>query len=571
MGLVVGLDYFLPVLLKAWEVGSFRRLVNWHEETVSLTSFGKWFLYPPHRFMSDGLSGDFVVFYSYLSDLWVQILSRVLGWEVMHFQAVFVGPGLAVAFWGVNFWSCRVFGLSRAMSALSALLIQYGSSSKIGYFFDRHAFEDMDARIHLPGGVISIASSQSWGWLLFLPVLAVLYRAYQSERKRDAILLGVVLGVLFQTHLLTFINVAACVVFALVCWGSEGRAWVRVSGAFLILVAIFLVSGGPTNLGIFIAIAAVAVWALFRDRIKWKWYLTVGLSAIVTILPFVCVLILNRHLLDRDAYAIPSGFKFPYVINFFIFFMIAPLSIWLWKIKVAVDRRVWSLLVVTFGVTFLFGFNQYWGWKNHPYRFLIHLIFPLAVLSVISLKTLLAHQRLRFLAMALIGCLLASGVYERLRSGHLMRGVGAYEALPSEDVLFLQNLRKLDLGPRWLALPDFAYPRISASTAAVLNYVSTPAFFPDFRYVLDLRSYAERVKSFCREFPIDFRMIVRDIPNCEMANQLITDDSKTLADYGVRYFIAWKDDLWKVMIPHLERKGWKLVYAQGSGVVYRKD
>jgi len=63
--------------------------------------------------------------------------------------------------------------------------------------------------LHAPFHVISLGTSQSLGWVLLLPSLALSHLAYRDFSRTRALGAGLLLGVLFYSHTLTFVNVAA--------------------------------------------------------------------------------------------------------------------------------------------------------------------------------------------------------------------------------------------------------------------------------------------------------------------------------------------------------------------------
>ncbi len=59
-----------------------RRGLDWpiwldHPEGTSLTTYGKWWVLPPHHYLSDGSSGDFPVYIYYLSDSLINLIAEL--------------------------------------------------------------------------------------------------------------------------------------------------------------------------------------------------------------------------------------------------------------------------------------------------------------------------------------------------------------------------------------------------------------------------------------------------------------------------------------------------------------
>ncbi|PYQ21076.1 MAG: hypothetical protein DMF79_08940, partial [Acidobacteria bacterium] len=105
-GLAIGLLYASPFLGDAirhglsWPV----RLAG---EGPSLTTYGRWWVLPPHRYLADGFAGDFPTFYNYLSDALLNAVAVPFGWAPMTVQAVLYGPLLGALFFWLNHATVR--------------------------------------------------------------------------------------------------------------------------------------------------------------------------------------------------------------------------------------------------------------------------------------------------------------------------------------------------------------------------------------------------------------------------------------------------------------------------------
>jgi hypothetical protein len=164
------------------------------------------------------------------------------------------------------------------------------------------------------------------------------------------------------------------------------------------------------------------------------------------------------------------------------------------------NRPVLVWLAACLGVTLFLGFNHAWGWDNHPYRFIIHLLFPLAIGTAIAVHTLP-----RRLAAALGVWLIGLAVFNVT---NFARGQRVYVNINPgtlAEAKFLTGVRAATEGF------DGSYDRILngageddaslAGSALMLNYSKIPGFVPDYRYIVDHEQYLNRLATFCSLIP----------------------------------------------------------------------
>ena len=205
--LLVALLYVSPVLQDAVRLGLDWPIRLHHLEGTSLTNLGKWWVMPPHRYLSDGLNDEFRVYCYYLSDALINLIAELGHWPAMTVQAVIYGPLLGFAFLLLNYLSIAVVVRDRRVALWAALLISLGGNSIILDRPDPVSGFPLNFILHVPFHTLSLGTAQSLGWVFFLPCLSLTHLAYRTGRTRWAIANGVALGLLLQTHTLTFFNV----------------------------------------------------------------------------------------------------------------------------------------------------------------------------------------------------------------------------------------------------------------------------------------------------------------------------------------------------------------------------
>ena len=206
---LVGLLYVSPVLKDVARTG-----LDWpiwidHPEGLSLTTYGKWWVLPPHHYLSDGSSGEFPVYVYYLSDSLINAIAEAVHAPPMAVQAVLYGPALGMAFLLLNYFSIGAVVRDSRVALGASLLLSLGGNST---FLDRPdpvSGLALNTVLHVPFRVISLGTAQSLGWLFLLPCFSLVYLAYREFSRRRALGAGILLGLLFHVHTLTFVNVAA--------------------------------------------------------------------------------------------------------------------------------------------------------------------------------------------------------------------------------------------------------------------------------------------------------------------------------------------------------------------------
>ncbi len=504
--LLVGFLYVSPVLKEAVRLGLGYPLRLNHLEGTSLTTLGKWWVLPPHRYLSDGSSGEFPVYSYYLSDALLNLIAALGGWSAMAVQAVVYGPLLGAAFLLLNYLSVAAVTRDRWVALGAALLISLGGSSIVMDRADPVSGFPLNFILHVPFHTISLGTAQSLGWVLFLPCLSLTHLARRSSTAWRPIANGVALGVLLQVHTLTFVNVAVVQVVYVILSNAVGRPRDRQYRIWLLALGVvaagfvLLVTTRPlVPLSHFAALAVLALAATFAFDPHKRYYLwTYGAAALVAS-PYVVLLARHARVLAalQDAEVQRAAVGLAGLGLFFAgYLMAAGLAYVRYRERPVL---VWASAILL--ATLFLAFNHLWHWGNHPYRFAINLIFPLGVLAALGVRH--APWRLSAVPGLWLGalCLLNVG---RFSAGE--RTWVQFSVDEPDRAAFLKTVRQTTApaertGTRILVPPEVGYPRGVFQAALLLDFSRIPSFVPDYRRVLWRERYYNRMGLFCFLFP----------------------------------------------------------------------
>ena len=501
-GLAIGLLYASPFLGDAirhglsWPV----RLAG---EGPSLTTYGRWWILPPHRYLADGFSGDFPTFYNYLSDALLNALAVPFDWAPMTVQAVLYGPLLGALFFWLNHAAVRAVTGDRWTAFLASLIVSLGGDSGLPHLLPGVDTEVLDRTLHVPFHTLSLGTAQSLGWLLFLPCLALLHLGRERFTVARAAGFGACTGLLFHAHTLTFLNVAFAqlvyltVVNAGELVGKKRRLWAAGIGAIVLAFAARAALGGPLTSGVLVVFGAAALATDFLFDEHRRLYLWGYGTAVLVSAPYALALVRDLAGASRiEEQGNPAAVAPLLVLAFFAPLVLAAACAIAYAPEAGVQRWLFSVL----GATAFLAVNHLWSWGNHPYRFAIDLLFPLAVLAALGLRHAPRAAALP-LALWIFGGLVAN-VAGFARGPRLY--VSAPPVLPT-TARFLKDVRDTTAaaGPsaRILNPPEFFYPFGLTQNALLFNYARVPGFIPDYRYLLSRERYFNRLGLFCFLFP----------------------------------------------------------------------
>jgi len=505
---LLGLLYASPVLNDVLRTG-----LDWpiwldHPEGLIHTNTGKWLVAPPHAAFVEGASGEFPQYYASLSDTLLNVAGALLGVPTMTVQAVLFGPLLGAAMLLVNYLSLAAVLRDRRVALGASLLISLGGNASFLNRVDPASGLPLNAVLHVPFHVISLGTSQSLGWVLLLPTLCLGYLAHREFSRTRAVGAGLLLGVLFYSHTLTFVNVAAVELAYLLLSNALERprdGWYKVwlaalgvpTAGFVALVAARGRISFPelTVLGA-LALGATALFDPNRRFYAWSY----GPAAIMA-LPYVLLLLRHRGPLA----AMQAGWDQVQMMTvaftgFLLFFSAYLLAAGL-ACRFTRDRPLGVWLAAFVLATALLALNHLWGWSNHPYRYTIHLLFPLAILTALGLRD--APRRL---AAPLAVWLCAVGLLNVWGFATGRQEFVRFKVAEPERARFLATVREVTSrvagsGVRILPPVELTYPRGLVQAAMLMNYSRVQSFIPDYRHVLWPERYHNRMGLFCFLFP----------------------------------------------------------------------
>ena len=118
----LALTFAWPALRAAVENGGTSGIHIGHGETLSLTTYGRWWVWPPHHFMTDAFSGDLATFYNFLSDSLLNLGAALTGQFPITLQAFFYGPLLGFLFVWLGYRSLTPVLGDRWTAAIAAAI-----------------------------------------------------------------------------------------------------------------------------------------------------------------------------------------------------------------------------------------------------------------------------------------------------------------------------------------------------------------------------------------------------------------------------------------------------------------
>jgi hypothetical protein len=499
--------YVSPVLKDVRRTG-----LDWpiwldHPEGVSLTAYGRWWVLPPHSYLSDGVSGEFPVYVYYLSDSLINLVAEALGAPPMTVQAVLYGPALAFGFLLLNYFSIRAVVRDPRVALGASLLLSLGASSILVDRPDPVSGLPLNSVLHVPFRVITLATAQSLGWVLLLPCLGVTERAYRGFTPLKAGAAGALLAALFHVHTLTFVNAAAAqlayLVFANLLERPRDRRFVLwlASLALVAIGFVFLASRAAFPFAGLVALGGAALAATFLLDPNKAFYLWCYGVASLLALPYVLTVApYARELAAVQATWASIQLMAVGLSGFLLYFAgylaAAALACFYWR-----DRVVLPWVLGLLVPTALLAVNHLWHWGNHPYRFAIHMLFPLAILAALGLREAPRRWAVPIGAWLCAVCLYDAGGLVLNRTGAVL-----FRIADQERASFLESVRAATKpatgsGLRLLAPPELGYPRGVLQAAMLMNYSRIPGFVPDFRHVLWRERYFNRMGLFCFLFP----------------------------------------------------------------------
>lgn len=505
---LIGLLYVSPVLKDVLRTG-----LDWpiwidHPEGLIHTNTGKWLVAPPHRPFVEGASGEFPQYYPSLSDTLLNVIASLVQAPAMTVQAVLFGPLLGSAFLLFNYVSLAAVLRDRRVALVASLILSLGGNSSFVDRPDPVSGLSLNGVLHVPFQVISLGTSQSLGWVLLLPTLALGHLAYRDFSRTRALGAGLLLGALFHSHTLTFVNVAAAQLAYLVLTNALERprdrrfkAWLLTLGLVAGVLVALVASRPSVSFAVLAALGTLALAATFFVDPNKRFYLWSYGAAALLALPYVLLLVRHRGPLGL----MQGGWNHVQMMAvglagfglFFAAYLLAAALGYRWTR----DRPVLLWLTALLAATAFLAVNHVWGWGNHPYRYAIHLLFPLAILGALGLRD--APRPLAAVVGVWLGavCVYDAASFAAGRPGSVRFRVADAERAGFLDTIRSVTAREATSGLRLLPPVELTYPRGLVQAAMLMNYSRIPAFIPDYRHVLWPERHHNRMGLFCFLFP----------------------------------------------------------------------
>lgn len=579
-----------------------------HLEGLSLATSGKW---GGVGGPADAFSGQLPVFYNILSPALLNALADAAGLPTVVAQTIVWGPLFILALLAGAY--CSVLAVTRDwfVSLTAAVLIAACADAAFVdglYSLMGSRPAAIKAFMHVPAVSIALGSDQGLGWILFLPALATFHVALVKQDKFLYFAAGAVFGLLFRAHLLTLLH-AATVASVMLFWYNTRRTFVgrirqRRRRTIFALVAIALAVHASFN-----------GFDLSHSILLWTacWLLAIkGRKEVINVTAFGAgaLLVAGQSLwhlyqisdtLGQMDVVAPVTMPLGAIAIFFLPMWIASgLLLWRGAQQQGSDPRL-EFGVILLIVTLVMSQGPLFGFTNHPYRFAINLIFPLAILTGLAARQWLESSGSRITNAVAIGLAvwigssivkLALGLTPFApQSAALLGTTRTYNTFtePSPDERdVLRSLRAVtagDNGRRLLIAPEYKYPHGSARAGIMLSYSHVPGFLPDDRYITFKDLAAARLDVFCTLFP-EYRdrsaaglsrcprnQDISLIASSDGTGQLRILNEAVRADIAPVYGIAYAADIGGELAPLLParapRYGWVAVERRSTGVLYR--
>jgi hypothetical protein len=496
-------------------------------EVVSLSTYGKWFWNTPHRFLTDAFSGDFPVFYNYICDYVNNAVAFVAGIPPLVVQLVWIGPLLGLVIVLVNYHAILAVSRSQTIALYASILIAY-----IGPFllFASSLDPNNELRPLMLGvfDVLALNTGGTWGWILLIPALCLMYLAYTEQAIKYKVFYGIVFGLCLHLHTLTFIALFLLNLFYLtfstverLCHRFPQRRNIILTVAILLpllYIGWIIANNNPLVPATTLVAAALLLYGLcFVIDTNKKFYLISYPVSLAVALPY---LVMMQRWFISSAPA-GTGAEYPTIklgydnrivplLELVVFYMphligTAAGLVGLRKSSSTSEHTSLFLWLLSLFVgLLLLSYNSVLGWTNHPYRFVPMLVMVMMLLSVYGIRFLYRSSSVGKVAAVALSFWLAG-----IAGANVARVLSGKEndftkitPLPETAYAYLTTLRTSTSSDRYLLCPpELSYPSGAYAAALMLNFSQSRGFIPDYRYLLDKERYANRARLFGFFFP----------------------------------------------------------------------
>ncbi|WP_439409377.1 hypothetical protein ACNJX9_14800 [Bradyrhizobium sp. DASA03076] len=493
-------------------------------ESVSLSLYGR---FHGVALVTDAYSGEFPTYYNFLSDWLINAVAWATGLPTYSTQALIYVPFLIAFMFLGTYFSVRAVVGDRGVALLSAVLALASAETPFVHYL--YALLEPFSGLHAPtetlippAQAIGIASSQDFGWGMFLPSLAALYCARRQGGVLLTLFAGALLGVCCLAHTLTFLQVAttasvyvaSATIAARIREGRPINALLRIAAMLVLTTGIALVSQRTG-----VSMVNFAVYWFFCFIISLTDLRSLSFAAVYG---FAALAVASPYLLQVWQLGLQGGAFQSYdsplpkteFVLFHLGYILCAVLVFLNASRLKrSDALIWIavMLIVSIGM----GYGKIFGFQSHEYRFLTNAILPLAVVSGFIL--IIQPSASRRIAIVALLPLLMLGVLRNLwaTAGTLPdlvgKSVGAFTylgraiPLPEGASALLDRVRtqtaELPTGSRLLLPPEYEYPQQAYRNGLLLAVSRFPSFIPDPRYIMWRDLYADRVAVFCSLFP----------------------------------------------------------------------
>ncbi|MBR1174215.1 hypothetical protein JQ617_09635 [Bradyrhizobium sp. KB893862 SZCCT0404] len=575
----------------------------WHIESVSLSLYGR---FHGAALVTDAYSGEFPTYYNFLSDWLINLIAYATRLPPFQAQAVIYVPLLLTLLFLGSYFSMRALDIDRCVGVFMALLVVgAGETPFVHYLYpilERFSgVSQTSGNLIPPAESMGVASSQDFGWVLFLPVLASLYCAKRGDRAIVTLFAGALLGLACLAHTLTFLQLATTVsvyvaadgIASLIRAGRIGNAIARAS-VIVIVLALMIVRGKMVGLSMlsFVIFWSTCFLASLVEARSVRFTAIYGASAAIVASPYalqIWQLSLQAGRFEEvDSYARVPTIEF---VLFHLVYIAAALIVLLNARRLGrLDRLIWLsvMLLVSVGM----GLGTF-GLNSHAYRFWTNAIIPFALFAGLSVAV--PSSLSRKIVVGLIVPLVLIGVIRNLwvvrypLPQAISRTVGSVESyngarpLPSGAAALLDQIREqtasLPPGSRLLVPPEYDYPQQAYRNGLMLAVSSVPSFVPDPRYIMWHDLYVDRVAVFCSLFPAypQFDMHTKTrlcdkTPKQLAPGHLDLIDARAgtdvLALYRIKLLALLQGPPADTMIEQAQRLGLKLIYDRSGSMLW---
>lgn len=563
-------------------------------EVQSLAPFGKW---EHPSFVVDGFSGEFPVWYNYYSYYIMSFLARIFNVSTVYAGSVIFGPFAIFLLPFINYFSLRYAGNSPVSALVASVII---SALADAAFLDwLYPIIDSQGSIgfvktifHVPAVSIGYGTAQTLGWILFIPTLAIFSVAVNRGKPLLFLFSGALFGILLVSHTLTLLNVATAASLYIFLHNNFVR---DLPNQIFSRQRLIIFSAGIIGLGVsgkllgFGNLHFVGLWGVL-----WIFAIRNKKDAIILLI-FAAGGILTSYQYLWQLWSLRDGLQSIKITAFTqadvdtIFVVFLPL--WLGAAVLFFRNRKYlnnSSIVWPFAIliaTLILAQGSYFGFQNHPYRFAIHLIFPLAIMFGLFIGKdkqswfgLAASIFLGgWVSVSIVKILIATtGLYPSaaVQLGQ-SRVLNQFSEQKENRVAMYSALEKATSimdGKLLLAPADSKY-KFLPNSGILASYSNIPGFIPDPRYIAWFDLYRERVDVACSVFPdYPYKDIFGKDSGCEFDDGLSIIDQTARADILPIYGISIAADLGSVYSTHLQKSkkiyGWQPIHEDGDMVIY---